>query len=378
MGRTQRATRLQRVRAHRYFIQCCRFCLSQRCLLTFAMVVCFLRLLAACRAWFPRSYRLYVPSHRVGTYKNASERIRPDTILWSKNWRHLVHCDTIPASYYASDTSFRQDSSTMQQYFNGCGPGILWVRMGSVLTDDTLTDVSTFANDVLPQLQHPFVLLTTDGDKDVPSQIHGHERILNSRLCLAWYTQNYDGSVSIPKLHPLPIGFDLHTPRFGYWTNNLSENLEHMLDIRRRGLSATHTRLSTPLVPPWNPNTSQERQALEHTIECIVHKHEPSMTVSELWETYTHYRFAFAPRGNGIDTHRLWEMLFFGVIPIAKTSSIDQLFDGLPVLIVQEYADVCREHFLQDAWKRLQPLWPAPDHVFTIQHWIQKDHLSLN
>ena len=52
------------------------------------------------------------------------------------------------------------------------------------------------------------------------------------------------------------------------------------------------------------------------------------------------HAFVLSPHGNGLDCHRTWEALCLGCIPIIKTSGLDQLFEGLPVWIVQDWTDV--------------------------------------
>jgi hypothetical protein len=70
---------------------------------------------------------------------------------------------------------------------------------------------------------------------------------------------------------------------------------------------------------------------------------------SYLWNV-VHAKFVVSPHGNGLDCHRTWEALYLGVIPIVKTSSLDQLYEDLPVLIVDDWSDVTRE-FLETKWK---------------------------
>jgi len=54
-------------------------------------------------------------------------------------------------------------------------------------------------------------------------------------------------------------------------------------------------------------------------------------------------KFIVSPRGNGIDCCRVWESLYLETIPVLKTSSLDSLYEDLPVLIVQNWTDVTRE-----------------------------------
>lgn len=53
------------------------------------------------------------------------------------------------------------------------------------------------------------------------------------------------------------------------------------------------------------------------------------------------HKFILCPRGNGIDTHRLWEALYCGVIPIVvRHRAHDGLEGNLPILFVDSYEEV--------------------------------------
>lgn len=64
-------------------------------------------------------------------------------------------------------------------------------------------------------------------------------------------------------------------------------------------------------------------------------------------------KFVFSPRGNGIDCHRTCEALYLGAIPIVKTSFLDLIYEGLPVLIVQNWDEV-DEDFLKKAYHNVK------------------------
>ena len=51
-------------------------------------------------------------------------------------------------------------------------------------------------------------------------------------------------------------------------------------------------------------------------------------------------KFVFCPRGNGIDTHRLWEALYMGSYPIVKYENTHQLFTDLPILFIKDWNDI--------------------------------------
>lgn len=52
------------------------------------------------------------------------------------------------------------------------------------------------------------------------------------------------------------------------------------------------------------------------------------------------FKYCISPRGTGIDTHRTYESLLFGVIPIIKKSELDDLYSKFPVIVVDNWSDV--------------------------------------
>ena len=38
--------------------------------------------------------------------------------------------------------------------------------------------------------------------------------------------------------------------------------------------------------------------------------------------------------GNGLDTHRTWEALLMGAMPVTVHTTLDRLFEGLPVIVI--------------------------------------------
>jgi hypothetical protein len=56
--------------------------------------------------------------------------------------------------------------------------------------------------------------------------------------------------------------------------------------------------------------------------------------------------FVISPEGAGLDCHRTWESLLLGNVPIVKRNSIADLYNNLPVLIVEDWQQVNRETML--------------------------------
>jgi hypothetical protein len=60
----------------------------------------------------------------------------------------------------------------------------------------------------------------------------------------------------------------------------------------------------------------------------------------EFYRSLRKCEFAICPAGTGIDTHRVYECILFGVIPIVLTSPLDRLYKQFPVWIVKDWSDV--------------------------------------
>jgi len=65
--------------------------------------------------------------------------------------------------------------------------------------------------------------------------------------------------------------------------------------------------------------------------------------------------FTICPVGNGIDTHRLWEALYVGSIPIVKSNpTIIPLVRNLPVIVVQSWQQLLDRQFLEENWTSIR------------------------
>jgi len=49
--------------------------------------------------------------------------------------------------------------------------------------------------------------------------------------------------------------------------------------------------------------------------------------------------FVAAPWGHGLDTHRFWEALMMGSVPVVLSSPLDVLYKQFPVIILQSWQE---------------------------------------
>ena len=62
--------------------------------------------------------------------------------------------------------------------------------------------------------------------------------------------------------------------------------------------------------------------------------------------------FVLSPEGLGPDCYRTWEALLCGAIPIIKTSPLDPLFEGLPILIIKSWHAIT-ETYLKEQYRKI-------------------------
>lgn len=214
-----------------------------------------------------------------------------------------------------------------------------------------------------------FVLLTGDSDDPVPLRplsADNFERLISSEKLIAWFAQNLSGSDAedpedmpklrhlpkdMPKLRHLPIGLDYHTLSernhpWGPMTSPIKQE-ELLTAISCRAKPFFERKPMAYTTFHFELNRGGRQQAYDEIPAELVH-YEPERVPRILsWKRQTEYAFVVSPPGEGLDCHRTWEALCLGCIPILKSTSLDPMFDDLPVLIVQSWTDLSKDLLLK-------------------------------
>ena len=87
-------------------------------------------------------------------------------------------------------------------------------------------------------------------------------------------------------------------------------------------------------------------------------------------------KFVFCPRGNGIDTHRIWESLYMGSIPIVKYEKTHHLFTDLPILFIKDWNEI-NEDFLNEKYLEIiKSDWNM--NKLKISYWLEFIKINSN
>jgi hypothetical protein len=104
----------------------------------------------------------------------------------------------------------------------------------------------------------------------------------------------------------------------------------------------------------------------------------PDLDLTDYKSNIKNSSFVISPWGNGVDTHRFWETLYLGSIPITKNHTTFSAASNLPVLFVNDYNEINEsllKNFLESNRKKLYNL-----HKLDISYWEEKinKHISSN
>lgn len=205
----------------------------------------------------------------------------------------------------------------------------------------------------LATIPNKFILVSGDCDESIPEAIFTDaefKAFIESDKIIHWFSQNCVGNH--PKLSLIPIGLDYHTRvSSDIWGPIMSpqEQEAEIISVKNGAKPFYEREIKAYANFHFNMQadrkyTADRRDAKENIPpECV--SYEPTFTKTRL-ETFQHqakYAFVVSPHGNGLDCHRTWESLVLGCIPIIKTSAIDSLFSDLPVLIVNNWAEVTQQ-----------------------------------
>jgi hypothetical protein len=249
---------------------------------------------------------------------------------------------------------FGRDHYFHESYYQNIRSGdIVWVKSGWV---------REFCEKILPQVSVPIVLVINDGDESFPSDScrgMDAEALINHDKIIHIFAQNCDYAGPSHKVSHIPIGMDFHTiahPGGGWGETGSPLKQETDMQQVMQGHLPTSLRKKRAFVDFHHSNSSRGNynrylQFGEDRVDIFSRllltgliDYAGWMKRSNLWRTKGQYAFSISPHGNGLDCHRTWEDLVLGCIVIVKTSCLDPLYEGLPVVIVKDWSEVTEEN----------------------------------
>lgn len=156
-----------------------------------------------------------------------------------------------------------------------------------------------------------------------------------------WFTQNVD--VRDPKIESLPIG--LENDKWFKAIGKKDKMRKKLREIRKhKNLVYLNVNVNTnpaERVPVY--------QFLQDKSWVTVERGVNGKGFDGYIDNVYNHKYVVCPRGNGIDTHRLWETLYMGSVPIVKRDINNWYYNALPILYVNDWSDITEE-LLHDMW----------------------------
>jgi hypothetical protein len=147
-----------------------------------------------------------------------------------------------------------------------------------------------------------------------------YAKFLNDEKFVAWLGQN--PGFFHPKFLLLPIGFE-NT----YW---YPLKIKYIRNVTRKNLIPWNQRKYS-IYFNFNANTNMAARGKLMNLysgrfkDAYFTKERVSFT--KYMDTIGNSRFVFCPRGNGIDTHRFYETVLMGAIPVVENSTLFSIFE---------------------------------------------------
>lgn len=198
----------------------------------------------------------------------------------------------------------------------------------------------------LSKLEDDVILITGNSDYAINDDVF-YRKPLNIKK---WFAQNALFKDDV--LMPLPIGLENKLPskRDGHGIGYF-ERVAEKERLLSRGISKTPTK---KIYANFNINTNYVYRSKVRE-KCLISPHidweEPNLTLEGFFDKILDYEMVVCPAGNGVDTHRLWEVLYSNRIPITIKMGdfkIYELYEKLPIIILDRVDDLRDEKLIDE------------------------------
>ena len=143
-----------------------------------------------------------------------------------------------------------------------------------------------------------------------------------------WYSINVNHLA--PNLYPIPIGLsNYYSPKNLFYENYIKTNLDRENKLEEIYINFTKNTFSKLRSPLFDKALKEEKFFVENKI----------IDLDKYLQQLVNYKYVLCPRGNGLDTHRIWETLYAGSIPIVEKHETVKTLDNLPAVIVDDLLD---------------------------------------
>ena len=206
--------------------------------------------------------------------------------------------------------------------------------------------IKKFQKMILPGIVNTVILILLESDNIViPNTILNHPKI---KKIFQW-----NKKINHHKVSCIPIGINKDRHLESLLKIESSKEKKRLLlknfntethGSREKLMKNKNIDQLSEKIPHFNPKREYYSKSFsDGRIKIIV-------TAENFYEQMNDFKFVLSPRGAGEDCHRTWEALYLGCIPIVLSSCINELYEDLPVLIINDWSELS-EQLLEKTWE---------------------------
>ena len=188
-----------------------------------------------------------------------------------------------------------------------------------------------------------------------------YDKILKKENLIRWYTIN--PSILHKKIIPIPLGNKWRWCKYDFFSENKENTFnilnkycknaeENFLNKKSKTelLYFGSMNLTTTNTALYKPHINSRNIIFNVLKDKFKYNNNNRLSFEKYLIEMSKCKFVICPPGRGIDTHRCWESLMVGSIPIMYHTPIDPLFDKLPVLLIDDYS-ILTEEYLNEQYE---------------------------
>jgi len=186
------------------------------------------------------------------------------------------------------------------------------------------------------------VLITHNSDDEVNAEIFGKK----SKIIIKWYSTNVNYNNN--DLISIPIG--LENPIWYNADDKINKIYKKSKDFKdfKNLLYINHAIDSYAIEERTKPY-----QLFRNKNWATLVEGRNGQNFDGYLDNLSSHKFILSPIGNGIDCHRLWEILYIGNIPIVIKNKNNLFYSDLPILYVDSWEEIT-ETFLNERYEIIE------------------------
>jgi hypothetical protein len=238
-------------------------------------------------------------------------------------------------------------------------------KLPNTLSKDKLKDINIVYThtmyvkqlfDLLDLFNNKFVVISHNGDVNIDDSYEAPDNVIR------WFSQNVNTRKDY--LESIPIGLENDM-----WFSNISKKTKMLIKLQ------SPKKYKNLVYMNHNIATNPSKRAYPY--ECLrgktwvtTERGTNGVNFEGYIDNIYNHKFVICPEGNGIDTHRIWETLYMGSIPIVENNINNSFYCDLPMLPIEDWSDLTEE-WLNEEYHVFQRM-TVNRNKLTFSYWSNK------